>query len=548
MHLPQRSRREAERHSRLAPGLSVFLILIGGTVLAGWTFDLALLKGLGGAITMKANPALALVAFGVALQARVSSRTTVRTAGLLCAAGAGLLGALTLSEHLVGWNLGIDELFFREAPGAVATTSPGRMGPNASLNLTLASIAVLLLYRGQPRAIARAQIIGACITVLALVPVVGYVYGAAQLYAIARYTGIALHTGIALVALGLGILLARPDTGPVAALMTAAPHGVMARQLIVAGIVLPLLLGYARLAGERAGWFDAGLGTAMFVVAMAVLLSVTVWRTAVALGRSDAARQQAQRDRDEVLVREREEAQRADRAKDQFLAALSHELRTPLNAVVGWTHMLRNASMNDGARANAIDVIARNSGALARLVDDLLDTSRIATGHLELAEAPVDVNAVVRAAAESVMPLADAKGVRVTIAHEPSAPIVVGDAQRLQQVFWNLLSNAVKFSPIGGAVHVDIGVATGSVVVRVRDNGEGIDPAFLPHVFEQFKQGAGTTRGTGSLGLGLHIARHLVERHGGRVDAHSDGPGAGATFAVSLPVAESGEPAAVARV
>jgi hypothetical protein len=171
---------------------SVLLVAIGALVLVGWTFDLDALKGLGGAITMKANTALALVSVAVALRFHDSGRHSIQRLGRVCIVLTGIIGSLTLSEHIGGWNLGIDELLFGEAPGAAATTSPGRMGPNASLSLTLAAMALWLLYDGRPRAIARAQIIGACIGAMALVPIVGYLYGAAQLSAIARYTGIAL--------------------------------------------------------------------------------------------------------------------------------------------------------------------------------------------------------------------------------------------------------------------------------------------------------------------------------------------------------------------
>jgi signal transduction histidine kinase len=539
--LHTRSSAAAAPTRRLTGGVSFFLMAIGVAVLGGWALDLAVLKGLFGSITMKANAAVGLLASGLSLGLYGVRAPWAPAAGRAAATLAGAIGALTLSEHIAGWNLGIDELLFRETPGAAATTSPGRMGPNASLSLTLAGIALWQLYDGGSRAIVRAQIIGTCMAILALVPIVGYMYGAAQLYAIARYTGIALHTGVALLALSVGILAARPDVGPVAALTNGAPHGVMARRLLAQTIGLTLLLGYLRTIGEREGWYDAGFGTGIFVVAMIVLLSMMTWRTAVALSRSDYARQDAQAHRDALLVSERaarERAERADRAKDAFIASLSHELRTPLNAILGWMQMLQREAIPEAGRAKAIEAVTRNAGALTRLIEDLLDTSRIATGHLDLVRGPVPINEVVHAAVESVMPSADAKGVALVVAPVDWEPVVIGDAQRLQQVLWNLLSNAVKFTDRGGAVRVEITAETRAVVVRVRDEGVGIDPEFLPRVFEQFQTGSSAAR-SGGLGLGLHIARHLVDLHGGAIHVQSQGLGSGAVFSVQLPLAEN---------
>jgi signal transduction histidine kinase len=216
---------------------------------------------------------------------------------------------------------------------------------------------------------------------------------------------------------------------------------------------------------------------------------------------------------------------------------MSHELRTPLNAIVGWTQMLRHGSLEDSTRTKALNAVARNANALARLIEDLLDTSRIATGHLEIVETPVDVNAIAQAAVESVLPVADTKRVAVTLAPSPLSPIVIGDAQRLQQALLNVLSNAVKFTEAPGTVRIQVECRGPAVTVQVRDEGSGIDPAFLPRVFEQFEQGSAAAHGNGGLGLGLHIAKHLVERHGGRIYARSDGIGRGAVFAIELPLA-----------
>ncbi len=240
----------------------------------------------------------------------------------------------------------------------------------------------------------------------------------------------------------------------------------------------------------------------------------------------------------DLAQRERRRAEEANRAKDEFLAVVSHELRTPLTAILGWAKMLGSGSLDGPQSARAMATIERNALAQAQLVEDLLDVSRITTGKLKIAVGPVDVVRAIEAALEVVRPAAEAKGVRLQPILDHHAGPLLGDADRLQQVVWTLLSNAVKFTPRGGRVVVRLERADSACVVTVEDTGRGIEPAFLPYVFERFRQAeAATTRAHGGLGLGLAIARHLAELHGGTVEARSEGAGRGATFVVRLPIA-----------
>ena len=233
----------------------------------------------------------------------------------------------------------------------------------------------------------------------------------------------------------------------------------------------------------------------------------------------------------------RQSADIANRAKDEFLAMVSHELRTPLNAIMGWAKMMSSAPLDEKKRARAVETIDRNAVAMAQLIEDLLDISRIISGKMRLEVQAVELTRTVEAAIESVRPAAEAKGIRITPTLESGIPALVGDPTRLQQVVWNLLSNAVKFTPKGGQITVEVGLEDSALVVRVVDTGKGIDPRFLPHVFDPFRQeDASHTRSRGGLGLGLAISRQLVELHGGQIDAHSEGEGRGATFVVRLPV------------
>jgi CheY-like chemotaxis protein len=232
-----------------------------------------------------------------------------------------------------------------------------------------------------------------------------------------------------------------------------------------------------------------------------------------------------------------QEAREANRMKDEFLAVLSHELRTPLNAIVGYARLLRGGVLVGEKATQGLETLERNATALTQIVEDVLDVSRIVTGKIRLDVQPVELPLVIHNAVATVQPAADAKGVRVQTIADPRVGPVSGDPDRLQQAVWNLLSNAVKFTPRGGRVQVRLERVNSSVELVVSDTGIGIRPEFLPHVFERFRQAeVGTTRKTGGLGLGLAIVRHIVEMHGGTVQASSAGEGEGATFRLRLPL------------
>jgi len=231
-----------------------------------------------------------------------------------------------------------------------------------------------------------------------------------------------------------------------------------------------------------------------------------------------------------------EEARDANRLKDEFLANLSHELRTPLNAIVGYAQMLKKNAMPEDRKTRAYDVLDKNAQALTQIVEDVLDISRIVTGKIRLTLRPVELDPIVQHSVETVQPGADAKGVAIVVSQTSDGRRVAGDPDRLQQVFWNILTNAVKFTPRDGRIEVSVSCQDDTCEVVVRDNGAGIDRRFLPHIFERFRQGDSRYgREHGGLGLGLAIAKQIVELHGGTIAADSAGPGFGSTFRVLLP-------------
>ncbi len=278
---------------------------------------------------------------------------------------------------------------------------------------------------------------------------------------------------------------------------------------------------------------DASMRLALGVAAQAAICidNARLYRAAE---REIAERRLAEnRERDARL-----EAEAASRLRDEFLATVSHELRTPLNSVLGWTQLLRRATNDSQIQAQAIDAIERGARSQTRLIEDLLDMSRVISGKLRLDVQSVTLAPILEAAIDTVRPAAEAKNIRLEQLLDPIAGPVKGDPVRLQQIFWNLLTNALKFTPKGGKVQVLLERINSHVEISVSDTGSGISPEFLPFVFERFRQAdSSSTRRYGGLGLGLSLVKHLVELHGGRVRAESPGDGQGSTFTVELPVA-----------
>ncbi|HEY9877524.1 MAG TPA: response regulator [Leptolyngbyaceae cyanobacterium] len=262
-------------------------------------------------------------------------------------------------------------------------------------------------------------------------------------------------------------------------------------------------------------------------------------------------RKQAETANAEVIREQaaRQEAEVANRMKDEFIAILSHELRTPLNAILGWSRLITSRSCDEKTVSNALEIIHRNATSQAKLIEDILDVSQIVRGKLQLDLRPVDLIGLTQLALETVQPLAEAKAIAITTRFNDCASLqVMGDSMRIQQVIWNLLTNAVKFTPEQGQIEIDLTVVEAEATnigatlqqyaqIQITDTGKGIEPEFLPHVFDRFRQGDSTTTRThGGLGLGLAIVSHLIEQHQGKVTAQSAGPNQGSTFTVKLPL------------
>ena len=284
--------------------------------------------------------------------------------------------------------------------------------------------------------------------------------------------------------------------------------------------------------------------SAIIIFNRMVLFTSVVWFASSRRKAEEKLREQSQL-LQVALEREqaaRSQAESADRLKDEFLATVSHELRTPLSAILGWASMLNFSTLDPETTTNALAVIERNAKAQAKLVGDILDVSSIVTGKLRIEARPVELAKIIQSAVDTLRLAADAKTISLSVALDPAAGVVAGDPDRLQQIVWNLVANAIKFTPINGHADVRLERVNSDVVLTVSDDGIGILPEFLPHVFERFRQAdASTTRKHGGLGLGLAIVRHLVELHGGTVSVESAGAGRGAQFIVRLPAGSAPE-------
>ncbi len=618
--------------------------LLGGLIsFAGWVLGVSRLADWNGSgIVMKANTALAASAAGAALLVVAgypSARGLIRPLALFVAG----LGGLTLFQHITGISLGIDTLLFDESAGALATAAPGRMGPPAATSFLLIGTALILLTRGQ-RARGLAVALALVTFGIGMLSVTGHAYGAEAMYTLPRLTGIAVQTATMIAALAVGLIAAVPEHEPLVTLRADSSAGLLARRLLPFVLLVPLLIGWLRLQGQRMGLYDTAFGAAMRTVLEIVLLAaLTFWSLRAIRSR------ETERDRldDELRASERRltgtlesisdglmtldrhwrfayvnaEAERllgrqrasllgqvvwelfpemvgtpiergfrraavervtleldstnpvtghhfsnriypasdggvaiyfhditrrkqvenalreADRRKDEFLATLAHELRNPLAPIRNAARLLLlNGSPDPQLRWGA-EVIHRQVDHMSRLLDDLLDVSRISRNRLELRKEWVDLATVIASALETSRPVIDAHRHELTVDGPRETTYVDADPVRLAQVFSNLVNNAAKYMEGSGHIRITTERQGNEAVISIGDEGMGMAPDVLPHIFEIFWQASpALERSHGGLGIGLSLARGIVELHGGRIEARSSGLGQGSEFIVRLPL------------
>jgi signal transduction histidine kinase len=522
-------------------------VLLGVTVLAGWAVGVpALTRLIPGEVIIRPNAALGFVLSGTALLllAPIAGRPgRRRTAGRVAAASAALVGGLTLLEYVLGLDLGIDLVLFRQAQLALPATVGGRMGANAALNFTLLGCACLLLDVG--RRFKPAEPAAVVVGLVALTALVGHMFGEVDFYALRHYTPMAIPGAIVFAALAAGLLHARPAGGLMGVISNPAAGGALARRLLPWVLVMPPLIGWLRLRGERAGYFDLEFGLSIMVVSSVLLLALVVLGTARSLTRSDldrhrvaaelahneALRQAEARQADE-LRRARDAAEAANKELEAFAYSVSHDLRAPLRAIDGFSQALLEdyAARLDAGGRHYLDRVRANAQRMAQLIDDLLDLSRVSRSALQ--REAVDLSALAREIVAELRRAQPDRQVEVVIADGLRA---VGDGRLLAVALQNLLGNAWKFTARQARARIELGRTNenGHSAFFVKDDGAGFDMRYVDKLFGAFQRLHSPQEFEGN-GIGLATVQRIVRRHGGRVWATGE-VGNGATFYFTVP-------------
>lgn len=468
---------------------------------------------------MKANAALCSILAGSALLNLLLApqlKLLIRILGAIVCA----IGVLTLAQHLTGIDIGIDTLIFHEPAGTLATAAPGRMGPTASTAFTLIGIALILATNYSTRRLS--GWIALWVLALSTLPLVGYWYGASQLFSLAKTTAIALQTATMIAALAIGVLFSIREWGIAMLIESDDGGGLMFRRLAIPLIALAFILGWLRISGQEAGLYDTAFGTSLRTIVEIALFVALLWWTANGIRKAE------------------EQVREADRRKDEFLAILSHELRNPLAPIRNAVEILKTEGPANPRLLEARDMIERQVGHMVRLIDDLLDVNRIARNKIDLQMNVIDLCSLVKQSAEVSRPMIANKNQNLH-ASIPDTPVFVNaDSVRLAQVLNNLLNNASKFSDAGGNIWLTVGNSGDTATIVVKDDGVGIPKDEISSIFTMFSQVA---RPAGEpkdgLGIGLTLAKQLIELHEGYIVAKSDGVGKGSEFTIHLPVCEA---------
>jgi two-component system, sensor histidine kinase len=510
---------------RLTAACALATFGIGVAVLVGWMFGVDAMQRLGlGSIHMLPITAVTFVIASVSLWLQ---RATVRETGRLSLVARGLallvltVGLITLAERVWGWNAGIDALFFRDTLARLPYQPIGRMATNTAVTFALVGAALFLLD-GQTRRIRLIahwfSTLGVMIAVLALI---GHLYGATALFQMDVAAAMAVSTACAFFTLSVGILSARPNASWAGRIVSRTGTGMLARRLLFALTVVPVVLGWLYIRALERSSVSREMGMAIVVVVMAVIELTVLVRAAATVQRGERAQALAL----EHAAAARDEAQRANRAKNDFLAVMSHELRTPLNAIIGYGSMLRDGIPDPPTpgQRQQVERIGVSAKHLLALIDEVLTLSRLELGRERITPTTIGVNTLVGEAAAMMEPEARKKGLALSVELPDDEITMMTDAGKLRQALVNLLGNAVKFTDAGEVcIRAHAEQESDEVVFEVQDTGIGISEEHLPRVFDAFWQvDQAPTRRVGGTGLGLHVTRRLVRLLGGDVSARS---------------------------
>ncbi|HEX3534684.1 MAG TPA: HAMP domain-containing sensor histidine kinase [Gemmatimonadaceae bacterium] len=541
---------------RLPAVAGTTVALLGVAVFAGWSFNLPLItEWKPGGIPMIPLTALCFILAGSSLVVAVLPKQTATTEAVqqTLAALVATISVLTFYEYIRGSESGFDLLLFGSRVKQAGWTTPGRIAVNSAGSLLLYSLALLFVSHDRRKRDLRAQMFATPALLIALVAILGYVFGVRGMYAVSQSSGMALPTAIAHLILGVGIIFAVRDRGVPALLMDEGPAGVLTRRLLPAAVLAPIALGIIRLAGESAGLYENEFGVSLFAVAsILTFVGLVLWSARVLrntdkervdlLALEKEARAHAERARSEAEAA-RAEAERANNSKTDFLAVMSHELRTPLTAIMGYEELLSDGITGPVTELQRQQLGRINASAhhLLGLIDEILTFARVDIGRERVRWESMSVNHTLGDAAALVEPMASAKNLKLVVTLLSEDQSIQTDGTKLRQMLVNLLSNGIKFTE-RGEVNLGCAVNNGVLEVSIADTGVGIAADNIEYVFEPFWQAEQTaTRKTGGTGLGLSVTRKLARLLGGDVTVASR-LGAGTTFLLTLPMkAPTGE-------
>ena len=543
-----------ERMPIIAGGL---VAILGAAALAGWALNIpAVITPTTGGYPILPLMALCFVLAGIALIMAVRRRRIASSDAIqqTLAALVATIAGLTLYEYLRGSSSGFDLLLFGDKVKRVSTIPPGRIAINSAGSLLLFALALLSIPHDQRRQDLRAQMFATPALLIALLAILGYLFGVKGMYSLSQSSGMALWTAIGQLILGVGILVAVRDRGVAVLLLDDGPGGVLTRRLLPAALLAPILLGVIRILGEPSGFYESEFGVSLFAVAsIMTFVGLVLWSARV-LRNTDKervdlllleqqARAHAEKARNEAELA-RAEAERANNSKTDFLAVMSHELRTPLTAIMGYEELLSDGITGPVTELQRQQLGRINASArhLLGLIDEILTFARVDIGRERVRWESMSINHTIADAAALVEPMAAAKSIDFIVDLLEEDQTIQTDGTKFRQMLVNLLSNGIKFTE-HGEVRVSCLVNNGVLELRIADTGVGISAENIEEVFEPFWQAEqSTTRKTGGTGLGLSVTRKLARLLGGDVTVASR-LGAGTTFLLTLPMkAPAGEP------